>query len=133
VAGLVSKISPECAHVTKAVCGRQGTPLLLTAAAYVAAAVIVGIIWKRIWDKRGTSTPGVRFMTPLSISAAIAGVLCGLDPVRGGDLTCCLANGVLRSEILLQDNNMARAFLLGVVPAAVLYAIVALGLNAAKG
>lgn len=113
-----------CSHITSALCGKQNTLLMGTAAGYVAVCVLVVSLWRWWWNKKGTSSSAARFWIPLLLGGAAAGTLAGLDPARGPDLKCCLASGVFRPEILLQDSSVGRAILLGALPAIVLYSIV---------
>jgi len=124
--------SPACEHITKTICSTQNTGLLLKSAAYVVIAVLLFSLLRVWWDRRGTRTAGVRFVATLLPAAGVAGVVSYLDPTRGQDLTCCLASAVFESEILLQDSALARGALLGFVPAAVLFVLVAIGLKAIK-
>jgi len=124
--------SPACEHITKRICSTQNTGLLLKSAAYVVIAVLLFSLLRVWWDRRGTRTAGVRFVATLLPAAGVAGVVSYLDPTRGQDLTCCLASAVFESEILLQDSALARGALLGFVPAAVLFVVVAIGLKAIK-
>jgi hypothetical protein len=100
--------------------------LLGTAGGYVAVSVLIVSVWRSWWNKKGTSSSSVRFWVPMLLGAGSAGALAGFDPARGPDLKCCLASGVFRPEILLQDSTVGRAFLFGVVPALVLYFLVTL-------
>ena len=125
--------SPACEYITKSVCSSQNTGLLLKSGAYVIIAVLLFSLLRVWWDRRGTRTAGVRFVATLLPAAGTAGVLAYLDPTRGQDLTCCLASSIFKSEILIQDSALARGALLGFVPAAVLFVLVAIILKIVKG
>jgi hypothetical protein len=124
--------SPACEHITKTICSGQNTGLLLKSGAYVAIAVLLFSLLRGWWDKRGTRTAGVRFVATLLPAAGLAGALSYLDPTRGQDLKCCLASTVFNSEVLLQDSSLARGALLGFVPAAALFVLVAIILKVVK-
>jgi hypothetical protein len=125
--------SPACEHVTKQICGAQDSGLLLKSAAYVIIAVLLLTLVRVWWDKRGTSTAGVRFVATLLPAALGAGALAFLDPTRGQDLKCCLASAIFKNEILFQDSAMARGAVLGLLPAAALFVIVAIVLKVVRG
>ncbi len=114
----------SCAHVIQEVCEKQNTALLVTAGAYVVVCVLLVSIWRTIWNKRGTGTPGVKFVVPMLVGATAAGLLAGFDPFGSRDLKCCLADSNYKSIIYLQDLHVGRAFLFGVLPTLVLYFIV---------
>ena len=111
-------------QVTSTRCAKQNTGLFLTALAYVIVCVLLASIVRVVWNKRGTSGAGVRFFVPMLIAAAPAALLVGLDPARSHDLTCCLASGTFSAQIFLQDSSLGRAFLLGLLPAALLFLVV---------
>lgn len=125
--------SPTCEYITKSTCSAQDTGLLLKSGAYVAIAVLIFSLLRVWWDKRGTSTAGVRFVATLLPAAAAAAVLSYLDPARGQDLKCCLASPIFKSQILLQDSAIGRGALLGFLPAAVLFVLVAMIIRKVKG
>jgi len=116
-------VDAACGHITSALCGQQNTPMIATAAGYVVVSTLIVLVWRASWEKRGTNTGGVRFLVPMTVGAALAGTLTGLDPARGDALRCCLANAVFRPEILLADSAIGRAFLFGVLPAMMLYTL----------
>lgn len=122
----------KCDHVTSALCGKQNTGMIATAAGYVAVCVLLMVLLKVWWNKRGSPGPGFAFWFPMLMSGAGAGLLAGFDPIRGDDLKCCLANGVFRAEVILQDSSIGRAFLFGAIPALVLFAAVALVIGIIK-
>jgi hypothetical protein len=125
--------SPACEYITKSICSSQNSGLLLKSGAYVVIAVLLFSLLRVWWDRRGTRTAGVRFVATLLPAAGTAGILAYLDPTRGQDLTCCLASSIFKSEILIQDSALARGALLGFVPAAVLFVLVAIILKIVKG
>lgn len=125
--------SPACEHITKQICSAQDSGLLLKSAAYVLISVLLFSLIRVWWDKRGTSTAGVRFVATLLPAAAGAGALSYLDPTRGQDLKCCLASAVFKSEILFQDSALARGAVLGLLPAAALFVIIAIVLKVLRG
>ena len=127
-----AQASPACEYITRAVCSRQDTALLLKSGAYVLVVVLLFSVLRVWWDKRGTNTAGVRFIATLLPAATAAGVLAYLDPARGQDLACCLASPVFKSEILLQDSALGRGALLGFAPAAALFVLVAITLKLVK-
>jgi len=101
----------------------------LQRAAYVIIAVLLFTLIRVWWDKRGTKTAGVRFVATLLPAALGAGVLACLDPTRGQDLKCCLASVIFKNEILFQDSALARGAVLGLLPAATLFTVVAIVLK----
>ena len=115
-----------CQHVTKEVCAKSNTPLIATSVGYVIVCVVAMTVLRVWWNRRGTSSAGIRFMVPLFFGSVGAGILAAFDPLRGQDLICCLASGVFKAEILLQDSTAGRAVLLGALPAVVLFVIVAI-------
>lgn len=117
---------PKCIHVTEVVCKAANTTLLATGGGYVGVLVIVCLIWRFIWNKKGFSSPFVRLIVPMFGAAVGAGLLAGFDPIRGDDATCCLASQTFKAQIFLQDAAVGRAFLLGALPAIVLYFVVVL-------
>jgi len=125
--------SPACEHITKQICSAQDSGLLLKSAAYVIIAVLLLTLIRVWWDKRGTSTAGVRFVATLLPAALGAGILAYLDPTRGQDLKCCLTSAIFKSEILFQDSALARGAVLGLLPAATLFVIVAIVLKVLRG
>lgn len=127
-----SVVDAKCEHITSAVCGKQNTMLLATAGGYVVVTVILVSVWRSWWNKKGTGTASIRLWLPMLLGAATAGLLAGFDPARSEDLKCCLASGVFRPEILLQDSSIGRAFLFGALPAIVLYFLVTLGTGLSK-
>jgi hypothetical protein len=116
--------SPACQHITTALCEKQNNSMLALSGAYVAACVLVVALLRAWMNKRGASTPLVRFMLPMFLGSAGAAALVGLDPGRGADLACCLESATFKSQILLQDSAMGRAMLFGAAPAAVLFLLV---------
>jgi len=124
--------APACEHITTSVCSAQNTGIVLKSGAYIIVAVLLFSLIRLWWDKRGTSTAGVRFVATLLPAAGIAGVLAYLDPMRGQDLACCLASSTYTSEVLLQDSALGRAALLGFVPAAALFVVVAIIVKAVR-
>jgi hypothetical protein len=125
--------SPACEHITKQICTAQDSGLLLKSAAYVVIAVLLFSLIRVWWDKRGTSTAGIRFVATLLPAAVGAGALAYLDPTRGQDLKCCLASAIFKNEILFQDSALARGAVLGLLPAAALFVIVAIALKVLRG
>jgi hypothetical protein len=121
----VGPVDESCGHITSALCIKQNRQLGLLAGGYVLVCVVLVSVWRAWWNRRGTSTAGVRLIVPMLLGAAGSGLLVGFDPAQGADLRCCLAHRVLRAEILLQDSDVARAFLFGAAPAVVLYLVVA--------
>lgn len=121
-----------CEHITTSICSTQSTGIVLKSGAYIIISVLLFSLLRLWWDKRGTSTAGVRFVTTLLPAAASAGALAYFDPMRGQDLACCLASSAYTSEILLQDSALGRAALLGFVPAAALFVVVAIIVKAVR-
>jgi hypothetical protein len=117
---------PKCVHVTEVVCKAANTTLLATAGGYVAVVVTVCLIWRAVWNRKGFSTPFVRLFVPLIVAAIAAGLLTGFDPIRGTDAVCCLGHQTFKAQIFLQDLAVGRAFVLGALPAIVLYFVVVL-------
>jgi hypothetical protein len=122
-----------CDYITQSTCGTQNTGLLLKSGAYVFVAVLLFSLLRVWWDRRGTNTAGVRFVATLLPAAGTAGTLAYLDPARGRDLECCLASAVYQGQILFQDSALARAAVLGFVPAAVAFVLVAVLHRMMKG
>jgi hypothetical protein len=106
--------------------------LLVTAAAYGLACVLVVLLLRAWMNKRGSASPGVRFVIPLVLGCVGAGLLCGFDPSRGADLACCLAHDTFRAEVLLQDSAVGRAFVLGVAPVLIVYSLVVFIIGAVR-
>lgn len=125
--------SPACEYTTEATCSKQNTGLLLKSGAYVFIAVLLGSLLRVWWNRRGTNTAGVRFVATLLPTAGAAGALAYFDPVRGQDLACCLASPVYQGQILMADSALARAALLGFVPAAIAFVLVAIVLRIVRG
>jgi hypothetical protein len=125
-------VTPACEHITKQICSTQDSGLLLKSAAYVIIAVLLFSLLRVWWDRRGTRTSGVRFVATLLPAALGAGVLSYLEPTRGQDLKCCLASSIFKNEILFQDSALARGAVLGFLPAAALFVIVAIVLKAVR-
>lgn len=123
VSALPAAVDAACGQITSALCAKQNTMMLAVAAGYVLVSTLLALVWRARWEKRGTASGGTRFLVPMVTGAALAGALTGLDPARGDDLRCCLASAVFRSEVLLSDSSMGRAFLFGVLPTMVLYTI----------
>lgn len=115
----------SCEHITRELCERSNPALLASAAGYVVASVLLFSLVRAWWNRRGTSSAAARFIVPLLLASAAAGVLVALDPARGQDLRCCLLHGVFKAEVLLQDSTAGRTMLLGVLPTAALYTVVA--------
>ncbi len=113
----------SCDHLTSAVCGKQNTTMIGVAIGYAVVAVVVALVWRVTWTKKGHGSAFAQFFAPLLLAASAAGALVGFDPARGDDLRCCLASSVFRPEIFLQTSTVARAVVLGVLPAAVLYTL----------
>ncbi|MEI7894908.1 MAG: hypothetical protein WCI05_17555 [Myxococcales bacterium] len=130
--GPALKIAVGCEHVTSALCSRQNTMLLVTAGAYGLACVLVVLLLRAWMNKRGSASPGVRFVIPLVLGCVGAGLLCGFDPSRGADLACCLAHDTFRAEVLLQDSAVGRAFVLGVAPVLIVYSLVVFIIGAVR-
>jgi hypothetical protein len=122
-----------CDYITQSTCGAQNTGLLSKSGAYVFVAVLLFSLLRVWWDRRGTNTAGVRFVATLLAAAGTAGTLAYLDPARGQDLECCLASAVYQGQILFQDSALARAAVLGFVPAAVAFVLVAVIHRMMKG
>lgn len=125
--------SPACEYLTQPTCDGENTGLLLKSGAYVFLAVLLFSLLRVWWDRRGTNTAGVRFVATLLPAAGAAGALAYLDPARSERLACCLGSAMFKSEILLQDASIARAALLGFVPAALAFVLVAVVLRIVKG
>ncbi len=115
-----------CEHITRNVCSAQNKGLFLKAAGYVLLAVLLFSLLRTWWDRRGTRSAGTRFLATLLPAAALAGTLTYLDPTRGRDLACCLSSSVFASDIVLQDSALGRGVVLGVVPAILLFVLVAI-------
>lgn len=117
----------ECENVNPSAekCRDANTSLLLKAAGYTLIAVLLLSILRMWWNKRGTSTAGVRYLFPMVLAGGVAGTLAGLDPMRSTILKCCIANQDFVSNIHLQDSEVARAVLLGALPAIGVFVVVA--------
>jgi hypothetical protein len=124
--GDVAQMMVDCEHITAELCGKTNTALVASAAGYVVVCVLVFTMISVWWNRRGTSTAGVRFVVPLLFACAAAAALVAFDPIRGQDLKCCLAHGVFKAQVLLNDSTAGRAALFGAVPTAALYTLVAL-------
>lgn len=114
----------ECQHVTKEVCQKSNTGLVATSVGYVLALVVIFTVLRRIWNRKATMSFGAGFLLSLTLAAGGAAALAAFDPVRGADVNCCLASGVFKAEILLQDATAGRAVLFGMLPASVLFMLV---------
>jgi hypothetical protein len=62
---------------------------------------------------------------PMLLAGVDAGVFAGIDPLRSVHLKCCVANHDFVTRVYLQDSEVARAVLFGVLPALVLFVAVA--------
>lgn len=122
--GAVGGAIAGCGHLTSARCSEQNTTMLGMAAGYVVLCVAVVALWRASWAKKGHGSQAAQFFVPMFVGAISAGALVGLDPARGEDLRCCLADAVFRPAILFQESNAARAVVLGVLPAALLYTVI---------
>jgi hypothetical protein len=116
--------SAACEHITGAICTKQNNSMLGVAAAYVGVCVLVACLLRAWFNKRATGSNAFRFIFPMFLAAAGATALVALDPAAGADLRCCLESSVFRSQIILQDSNLGRAALFGLLPAIVLYTLV---------
>ncbi len=120
-------LPPECngVNLTEDICQQSNNGLLAKTAGYAVLAVLLFTILRMWWNRRGTSSAPVRFITPMLLAGAGAGTLSGLDPLRSVHLKCCIANHDFVTKVLLQDSEVARAVLLGVLPAFALFFVVA--------
>ena len=122
-----ARLLTECegVNLTDVDCRNSNGGLLAKSAGYVLLCVLLFSILRMAWNRRGTSSAGVRFILPLLFSGAAAGTLVGLDPLRSRLLTCCIANPDFVATVHFQDSEVARAVLFGVLPAMVVYLVVA--------
>ncbi len=121
-----------CEEISGTDCRDQTSTLLLMSGGYVIIAVLLFSLLRLWWDKRGTNTAGVRFVSTLLPAASLAGELAYLDPMRSQTLACCIRMRGYAGYVLLQDSDLGRAALLGFVPAAALFVIVAIIVKAMR-
>jgi hypothetical protein len=131
-AAVASDAAGKCDHITSALCGKQNSAMIGVDAGYVVVSVLIVALLRAWLNKRGSGGGALRFFLPMFLGAGAAGTLAGLDPARGADLACCLANGTFRAEILLQDSTVGRALLFGALPAAVLFTLVVVIIGAVR-
>ncbi len=127
-----SALDTTCGHITSALCSKQNTTMLLIAAGYVVLCVAGAALWRASWARRGHGSAAAQFLAPGVAGAAASGLLIWFDPARGDDLRCCLASAVFRGEIFFQESVAARAVVLGVLPAALLYTLVVFAVGAMR-
>ncbi len=118
--------SKGCEYITKETCSKSNTSQYVTSGAYVFGSVLVFSVVRMWWNRKGTSTIGVRLLVTMALAAIVAGVLVALDPARGQDLRCCVETAVFKGEVFLSGSAPGRVAVLGVVPAVVLFFLVTL-------
>jgi hypothetical protein len=63
------------------------------------------------------------------LAGVVGALLMGFDPVRADDLVRCLNSVDYRRYVLLQEANVARGLVLGLLPTSLLTAIGCWGIN----
>ena len=78
-------VKEGCEYITKDVCDKSNTGILLTCAGYVIVLVAAFSLLRRLLDRRGGMSSGAAFLLTLIGAAGGAAALAALDPIRSND------------------------------------------------
>lgn len=110
-------------EVTQQLCEAANRNMFISAAGYDAGALVVGLLTFFIMRRKLVGTFGIRLLVAVLLAGLVGALLMGFDPARADDLVRCLNSVDYRRYILLQEANIARGLVLGLLPTSVLTAI----------
>lgn len=110
-------------EVNQQLCEAANRNMLISAAGYDAGALVVGLLTFFILRRKLIGTFGIRLIVAVLLAGLVGALLMGFDPVRADDLVRCLNSVDYRRYILLQEANVARGLVLGLLPTSLLTAI----------
>jgi hypothetical protein len=115
--------TPGTLEVNQQLCEAANRNMLISAAGYDAGALVVGLLTFFLLRRKLIGTFGIRLLVAVLLAGLVGALLMGFDPVRADDLVRCLNSVDYRRYILLQEANVARGLVLGLLPTSVLTAI----------
>jgi hypothetical protein len=110
-------------EVNQQLCEAANRNMLISAAGYDVGALVVGLLTFFILRRKLIGTFGIRLLVAVLLAGIVGALLMGFDPVRADDLVRCLNSVDYRRYVLLQEANVARGLVLGLLPTSVLTAI----------
>jgi hypothetical protein len=110
-------------EVNQQLCEAANRNMLISAAGYDAGALVVGLLTFFILRRKLIGTFGIRLLVAVLLAGIVGALLMGFDPVRADDLVRCLNSVDYRRYVLLQEANVARGLVLGLLPTSLLTAI----------
>jgi hypothetical protein len=114
---------PAALEVNQQLCETANRNMLIAAAGYDAGALVVGLLTFFILRRKLIGTFGIRLLVAVLLAGIGGALLMGFDPARADDLVRCLNSVDYRRYILLQEANVARGLVLGLLPTSLLTAI----------
>ncbi|MDP3277901.1 MAG: hypothetical protein Q8Q09_22140 [Deltaproteobacteria bacterium] len=121
--------APGTLEVNQQLCEAANRNMFISAAGYDAGALVVGLLVFFVMRRKLWGTFSVRMITAVLLAGLVGALLMGFDPVRADDLVRCLNSVDYRRYIWLQEANVARGLVLGLLPTGVLTALGCLGIN----
>lgn len=116
-------------EVNQQLCEAANRNMLIAAAGYDAGALVVGLLTFFIMRRKLVGTFSIRMITAVLFAGVVGALLLGFDPARADDLVRCLNSVDYRRYILLQEANVARGLVLGLLPTSILTALGCFGIN----
>ncbi|MBL8679421.1 MAG: hypothetical protein JNK05_09665 [Myxococcales bacterium] len=110
-------------EVNQQLCEAANRNMLISAAGYDAGALVVGLLTFFILRRKLIGTYGIRLLVAVLLAGVVGALLMGFDPVRADDLVRCLNSADYRRYVFLQEANVARGLVLGLLPTSLLTAI----------
>jgi|LNFM01.1.fsa_nt_gb hypothetical protein len=119
----VDTTTAQTLEVNQQLCEAANRNMLISAAGYDAGALVVGLLTFFILRRKLIGTYGIRLLVAVLLAGLVGALLMGFDPVRADDLVRCLNSADYRRYVFLQEANVARGLVLGLLPTSVLTAI----------
>ncbi len=110
-------------EVNQQLCEAANRNMLIAAGGYDAGALVVGLLTFFIMRRKLIGTFSIRMITAVLFAGIVGALLLGFDPARADDLVRCLNSVDYRRYVLLQEANVARGLVLGLLPTSVLTAL----------
>lgn len=108
-------------YLSQEVCQRANETALLVSGGYALSAALVGVVLFIIARRKLWWSAPTRYLGAVGVAAVMAFILAALDPAQSDVLTRCINPGSGFSQyVFLGSTTIARALVLGLVPAVVL-------------
>ncbi len=117
------ELPPVVTGLTQEQCQTANSQAFFGVAGYTLGAMAVALVLFAVLHKKLVGGRAGRMVVAIALAAVLGGVLVGLDPARGDVFQRCLTQGELVRYIVLGEVPLARALVLGALPAGILTAL----------